>query len=162
MGIRLVKQGGRRWAVRSVTALFVGACVLSGGIPDVWAEFKPGAELPEFTLRTADGMPCALQRKRGQVVITQGTKEREPKLLVLHLFQPDCLQCQAEMKALEKLHQEFGKQGVLVAGIAHRGDADAVRPLAEQLGVAFPLAVGTGSELAKQFAAGDALAITDA
>jgi len=133
----------------------------SGGGPGARAEFKAGAELPEFSLRAADGTPFALQRRRGQVVITQDTKEREPRLLVLHLFQPDCLQCQAEMKALEKVHRQFDKKGVMVVGVAHRGDAEAVRAVAERLEVTFPLVVGTGSALAKRFAAGDALAIAD-
>jgi peroxiredoxin len=157
----LVREAVRGWAVRSVAALSVMACVLSGSHPGVRAEFKPGTELPEFTLRAADGTPFALQRKRGQVVIKEGTKEREPKLLVLHLFQPDCLQCQAEMKALEKVHQGFGPKGVLVVGVAHRGAAEAARAMTARLKVTFPVAVGTGSALAKQFAAGDALAIAD-
>lgn len=161
MGTHVIRQAVRRWARYPVAALFLAAGTLAGVVPGARAEFRVGAELPEFSLKAADGTPLALQRRQGRIAITTGTKELQPAVLVLHLFQPDCLQCQAELKALEKLHQDFGKQGLLVAGVAHRGDADAVRAVGERLKLTFPLVVGTGSPLARQFAAGDALAIAD-
>ena len=136
------------------------AAVLLGGGP-ARAEFKVGAELPEFSLKAADGTPFSLQRKQDQIVIVNGDKRIEPKAMVLHLFQPDCLQCQAQLKELEKLHQDLGAKGVLVVGVSHRGDAKAVRATADQLKVTFPLLVGTDSDLAKKFGAGDAFAIAD-
>jgi hypothetical protein len=80
---------------------------------------------------------------------------------MIHLFQPDCLQCQAQMKALQAVHQEFARQDVIVLGVSHRGDAEDVRAVEKQLKLTYPLLVGTGSDLAKQFAAGDSLAIID-
>ena len=149
-------------AVRSAAAVVVLASALLGSSQQVRAEFKVGAQLPEFSLKAAeDGATFSLQRMRDQMLVMHGERQLEPKVVVLHLFQPDCLQCQAQMKALEGLHQKFGKQGVLIIGVAHRGGAEAVRLLAKQLKVTFPLLLGTGSALAKEFAAGDSLAITD-
>jgi peroxiredoxin len=55
---------------------------------------------------------------------------------------------------LEALYKDLRKGGVLVVGIAHRGDAQAARAFAERLKLSFPVLVGTGWEIAKQFAAG--------
>jgi len=149
-------------AVRSGVAVLVVASTLLGTSQRVRAEFKVGEELPEFSLRTADDSSTfSLQRKRDRVLVARGDKQLEPRLVVLDLFQPDCLQCQVQLKVLEELHKDFGNQGVLVVGVAHRGDAEAVRASSKQLKVTFPLVVGKGSKLAKQFAAGDSFAIAD-
>ncbi|HBI43746.1 MAG TPA: hypothetical protein DDY78_12975 [Planctomycetales bacterium] len=155
------KPPGAALAARSAAAVLVAAAALAAGGTPARAEFKVGAELPEFSLKAADGTPFSLQRKQNQMGVVNGDKRTEPKALVLHLFQPDCLQCQAQLKELEKVHQEFGKKGVLVVGVSHRGDAKAVQAAADQLKVTFPLLVGTDSALAKKFGAGDAFAIAD-
>ena len=100
------------------------------------AEFTPGAVLPEFSLKASDGSTFSFSRKSSRAA---GAQSLAPKVLLVHLFQPDCLQCQAQMQALEGLHHEFANQGVLVVGIARRRDLDAVRADARQLGVTFPL-----------------------
>ncbi len=86
---------------------------------------------------------------------------RTPEVLFLHLFQPDCLQCQAEMEALQGVYEEFADRGVQVVSVAHRVDAQGVQSAADRLGVTFPLALGTGSDAARQVAAGDAMAMLD-
>jgi len=144
-------------------AVIIGtaAALLVGNQP-VRAEFKVGAELPEFSLKAGDDDAVfSLQRKQEQVIVTVGKKRLEPKVLVLHLFQPDCLQCQDQDKALQTLHEKATEKGVVVVGIAHRGDDKAVRAYAERLKLTFPLVVGTGSDLAKKLAAGDAFCIAD-
>jgi len=161
MGMFIVQRPSRGLAARFAAAGVTLAAMLLGNMETVRAEFKLKAAVPEFSLRTADGSTFSVQPKRGQVLVTHGEKQLEPKVLVLHLFQPDCLQCQAQMKELEKVYQDFSKDGLLVVGIAHRGDAEAAGAIAKQLKVTFPVLVGTGSELVKQFAAGDSLAIAD-
>jgi peroxiredoxin len=142
-----------------VWTLVIGTATFA--VPNSRAEFPVGAELPEFTLKTPDGSTLALQRQQGRLLVTHGKEQVEPKALVLHLLQPDCLQCQVQIKALEGVHEQFRKSGVFVAGITHRGDAEAARVLAGKSKVTFPLAIGTGSDIAMQFAAGDSFAITD-
>lgn len=125
------------------------------------AEFKPGTVLPEFSLNAADGSTFSLSKENGRLVARLAGETLTPKVLVVHLFQPECLLCQVQMQALEGLHHEFANKGVTVVGIAHRGDLNAVRAVARQLKVTFPLLIGTGSEVARQFAAGDTMAIAD-
>jgi peroxiredoxin len=125
------------------------------------AEFKVDDALPGTTIKDKSDVLFSLKREEGQVAITVNKDTTKPKVVVLHLFQPDCLQCQDQAKALEKLHKDTAKRGVLVVGIAHRGDDKAVRDYADRLKVSFPLVVGTGSDFVKKFAAGDAFCIAD-
>ena len=128
---------------------------------EVRADFKPGDVVPSFTLQAADGLPFSFGRRQGEVLLNQGGKSVKSRVVIIHLFQPDCLQCRAQLGALEALYQEVHSSGVMVIGVAHRGDIQQVRAVARQLGVTFPLLVGTGSQLANQFARGDTLAIVD-
>jgi hypothetical protein len=91
-----------------------------------------------------------------------GGERKRPEVLLLHFFQPDCPQCQVQMQALQKTHEQFAEKGVLTVGIAHRGDEKAVRDVGERLRLTFPLVLGTGSDAIKSMAAGDAMAIADA
>jgi hypothetical protein len=125
------------------------------------AEFTAGAVLPEFSLSSAEGSSFSLTKQGDQMRVTVDGKMLAPRILVVHLFQPDCLQCQAQLQALEELRRSLSGQELLIIGVAHRGDRSAVLAVGRQLKVTFPLLVGTGSVLAKQFAAGDTMAIAD-
>jgi peroxiredoxin len=116
--------------------------------------------LPEFSLDAAGGGALSVRREHGHLHITNG-KVSTPRVLVVHFFQPDCLQCQSEAKALQAIHQKLEGKGVRVIGIAHREDAQAARAFAQRLGVSYPLLLGTGSQVSRQLAAGDSLYITD-
>lgn len=151
----------KRTSWRRALWAFVVGISTTVAVPDLRAEFPIGAEVPNFAVKTADGSPLTLERKQGHLLVTHGTQQFEPKVLVLHLLQPDCLQCQAQIKALEGIHGQLAKSGVFIAGISHRGDAEALRLMAANSKVTFPLALGAGSVLVKQFAAGDSFAIID-
>ena len=148
--------------VRTLIAAFVVALAATafGGAAN-GAEFKAGQAIPDFSLPTPEGNLLSLKTKKGQSVITYNEKVTTPMVTIIHLFQPDCLQCQTQMQALEAVHKEFSKKGVTVIGVAHRGEAQSVRAMANRLQITFPLLIGTGSPLARQFAAGDTLAISD-
>jgi peroxiredoxin len=136
------------------------ATLMVAGIPDVQEKESP-KKLPEFTLKTADGTTFALKYDQGQVVVEKNKESSKPKPLFFHCFQSDCNLCVAEMKALEALHHEVTKQGALVVGVAHRHDEAAVRGIREKLKITYPLFLGRGSELASQFARGDASILVD-
>ncbi len=120
-----------------------------------------GTSLPEFSLKTWGGATVSLKRQEGEVRITDDRQTTKPRVLIVHYFQPDCLQCQAQAKALEATHREYVQKGASVIGIAHRGDRAAVKAFAERLKLSYPLLLGTGSQIAKDFAGGDALYIAD-
>jgi peroxiredoxin len=120
-----------------------------------------GTSMPEFSLKKAGGGALSLGREGREVHITDGEKTAKPRVVVIHFFQPDCFQCQVQMKGLEGVHQKYVQKGVSVIGIAHRGDAEAAKSLAERLKVSYPLLLGAGSSIGKDFAGGDSLYITD-
>ena len=102
-------------------------------------------------VRTGDGLR-----------VKRDNKIESPKVLAVHLLQPDCLQCRAQLEALRPLHERYASQGLLILGISHRGDEKDLAALQRELKIPFPLLLGTGSELAGKFAAGDTLGLIDA
>lgn len=147
----------RRLAITAYA--MVVALLAAGRTAD--AEIKVGKPLPELSLKTAGGQPFELRRQQDRVEVVHGGERHQPKALIVHFFQPDCPQCQAQMQALQQAHEQAAGTDVLTVGIAHRGDEKAVRALAERLKITFPLAVGTGSDAIKALAAGDTMAIAD-
>ena len=81
---------------------------------------------PEFSGATADGQRVSLDSLQGKVVI-------------LNFWATWCLECRPEMPMFERLHREFGAQGLSVVGINAREGATAVRVYAKELGLTFPL-----------------------
>lgn len=139
-----------------------GVALFAAGVGAAAAEFTVGSEVPGFSLRTADDKPFTLERIAGELRLTHDGKSEKPKLLAIHLLQPDCLQCRAQLKALEALHRRYAAQGVAVLGISHRGDRADLAALGRELRITFPLLLGTGSKVAREFAAGDTFALIDA
>ncbi len=81
---------------------------------------------PEFNGFTADGRGVSLASLSGRVVL-------------LNFWATWCLECRPEMPMFERLHREFGAQGLSVVGINAREGAAAVRVYAKELGLTFPL-----------------------
>lgn len=125
-------------------------------------EFTVGAEVPPISLKTTDGKPVEIRRADGVLTVQVGEERVQPKALVIHLLQPDCPQCRAQLQGLKPLAARFRERGVLTLGIAHRGTPETATALAKELNPGFPIALGVDSEIAKQFAAGDTLGIADA
>jgi peroxiredoxin len=121
-----------------------------------------GAEVPAIALKSADGKSVDLQRTDGAVSVQLGDERVSPKALIIHLLQPDCLQCRRQLEALKPIAKQYRDRGVITLGIAHRGTGEAVRKLVDELGLPFPVALGVASDIARQFAAGDTLGIADA
>ena len=81
---------------------------------------------PEFSGFTVEGQRVSLDSLQGKVVI-------------LNFWATWCLECRPEMPMFERLHREFGGQGLSVVGINAREGATAVRVYAKELGLTFPL-----------------------
>lgn len=137
------------------------ALILVLSVPTARAEFTVGSKVPAFSLQTPDGKNIRLELSSGEAQLTREGKSEKPKLLAIHLLQPDCLQCRAQLKALEEVHKRFSSKGLVVLGISHREDAKALAAMGKELKITFPLLVGTASEIAKKFAAGDTFGLID-
>lgn len=139
------------------------AIIVAGVLPaPALAEFTVGAEVPAISLKTTDGKTVEIRRTDGSLTAQIGEERTQPKAVVIHLLQPDCPQCRAQLQALKPLAARFRERGVLLLGIAHRGTHDEAKALVKELDPGFPIALGVDSDIAKQFAAGDTLGIADA
>jgi cytochrome c biogenesis protein CcmG/thiol:disulfide interchange protein DsbE len=82
---------------------------------------------PDFRLPDLGETPTDLEDYRGKVVL-------------LHFWATFCTPCLKELPALESLWRRYGKQGLVILGIAaDRGHADLVRKFAKTAGVTFPV-----------------------
>lgn len=83
---------------------------------------------PAYAAMRLDGGELALADLRGQVVL-------------LNAWATWCKPCREEMPELERLHQQYGNEGLRVVGVSiDRGDADAkVREFAANAGVTFTI-----------------------
>jgi peroxiredoxin len=141
--------------------LTVVAVPLLRGDLVVAAQTAAREAIPEFSLKTTAGGTFSLRREDGQIRIAHDEVDAKPRVLIVHFLQPDCLQCQSEVKTLEATHRKYAGKGASVIGIAHREDAEAARSLTHRLQVSYPILLGTGSDVARQLAGGDALYIAD-
>jgi peroxiredoxin len=96
---------------------------------------KAGTRAPEFTLPGVDGKEISLKSFRGR-----------PLLLVFS--DPDCRPCSDLMPELEAIHRKTKDLQVLVIG---RGDLQANRDKAKQLGLTFPIALQRSWEISRAY-----------
>ncbi len=122
----------QQWtAVLVVIALL--ATGLAAGIHFLGDELFPlgvGSEAPAFTLKTVDSIPSerSLAEYRGKVVL-------------VNVWATWCEPCKAEMPSIERLHQEFGAQGltVLAVSVDDPGAEQRIREYVKALGLTFQI-----------------------
>lgn len=81
---------------------------------------KPGTVAPDWTLLDASGKKVTLSQLRGKVVL-------------LDFWATWCTPCKMVMPSIQKLHEKYGKQGLVVIGInAFERGGDPVKYMKEQ------------------------------
>ena len=113
----------RRIAQAALTAPFLYCCGCAR------REIPPriGAAAPDFRLETLDKKRFYLNEQRGKVV-------------VLVFWTTTCSVCKGEMVELKELDRDLRSQGAVVAAVcADPEDLDAVRRIAEGLGLGYPV-----------------------
>lgn len=145
-------------APRGVPALATLAALLLAGTAPAQGV---GEKIPTIPFRTLAGEPASLAVADGALTLTVAGRSTTPAAVLAHFFQPDCLQCEAEARALAALHGECGGEDVVVLGLAHRGTAAAAAEFRDRLRLAYPLfRLEDGAGVAA-LAAGDATRILD-
>lgn len=93
---------------------------------------------PDFILKDAvSGQNYSLKQFRGKVV-------------VLNFFTFTCEPCKKEMPYLRQIDQEFKSQGFQMIGIGLSSTPEQLRSLAQQLGLDYPILLGT-DEVSKAY-----------
>jgi peroxiredoxin len=95
-----------------------------------------GTPAPDFTLPRLDGGELSLAAYRGRRVL-------------LVFSDPQCGPCQALMPSLEQCHRRAGEVQVLVVS---RGDGEANRAKARELGLTFPIGLQRQWEISRAYA----------
>ena len=86
---------------------------------------------PDFTLKDViSGQAYTLSQLRGKVVM-------------LNFFTFTCEPCKKEMPYLQQIGQEFKSRGFQMIGIGLASTPEQLRSLAQQLGLDYPILVGT-------------------
>lgn len=140
-----------RISICFVATLAALAAVAAGEVP-------VGKPLPALRARGPGDAEASLERRDGSLAFATGGATRQPRATVLHFFQPDCLACEAQLRALQELHVKEEPRAVLVVALGYRGSATAAFELAKKLGLGFPVLHAPD---AAEPGAGDALAIVD-
>lgn len=122
-----------RWVERIFwTALLVWLAVRlapqASALTGIGARGEPAAAL---ALQTLDGARIAPADLEGRVV-------------VLNFWATWCLPCRVEMPALQRLHERYAGDGLVIVGLATDGhDRDAVMAFLRERGITFPVGAAT-------------------
>ena len=88
-------------------------------------DYRAGTRPPDFSGPTLDARPLSLTDLRGKVI-------------VVNFWASWCMECRAEMPALEALHRQFASRGLAVIGLNVREGKQAISRYTAELGLTFP------------------------
>ena len=116
-----------RFSRCAARVLMVAVCVLALAAPS-WGAGKPA---PDFTLKDVlQGKEYSLSQLKGKVVM-------------INFFTFFCGPCRDEMPDLNKINNELKGKGLQTLGIALSSDPTQIRFLVKQLGLEYPVLIGT-------------------
>ncbi len=139
MHIKLRIHGFRLAAALVALAILTPGLQACGSGPvseSVKAELDKPA--PDFTLKDLDGNTVRLSDLRGKVVF-------------LNFWATWCPPCRAEMPDIEKVHQKYKDQDVVVLGIDLRESADTVRAFVEEGGYTWTFLLDTTGKVGSMY-----------
>lgn len=86
-----------------------------------------GVAAPDFTLTGLDGSSITLSSLRGKVVL-------------VNFWATWCPPCRQEIPSMEKLWQQFGKDGMVILAISvDKGSSDDLKAFVKETGMTFPV-----------------------
>jgi thiol-disulfide isomerase/thioredoxin len=102
------------------------------------AGYPPDTRPPGFSATTVDGHALSLESLRSRVVL-------------LNFWASWCLECRAEMPALEQLHRDYASRGLTVLAVNFREAPGTVRRYARELGLTIPLLMDPSGAITKSY-----------
>ncbi|MEJ2069276.1 MAG: TlpA disulfide reductase family protein [Syntrophobacterales bacterium] len=120
----------RRKSISGPGVLLKGLMTVLLGLTLVTAAWA-GGQAPDFKLPSVlDGKEYSLSQFRGQVVL-------------INFFTFFCGPCREEMPHLNQIYHEYKSRGFVTIGIGLSSDPTQLRFLVKQLGLDYPVLVGT-------------------
>ena len=104
------------------------------------AEFEQSPQAPGFTLSSLGGAK-------------QSLKDFQGKFVLLNFWATWCAPCIAEMPALERIHQTFKDQGLMVVSVNVDTEAALaqVRQMVEKKGISFPVLLDPTMQVTERY-----------
>ena len=102
------------------------------------AGYPPDTRPPGFSGATVDGSSLSLESLRGRVVL-------------LNFWASWCLECRAELPALERLHRDYAPRGLTVVAVNFREEPGTVRQYARELGLTMPLVLDSAGDIRQSY-----------
>lgn len=101
---------------------------------------QQGFLAPDFALKTSADETIRLSDLRGRAVL-------------VNLWATWCPPCRAEMRAIEKVYQEYRDEGftVLAVNMTNQDTLSAVMPFAQEQGLTFPILLDEKGEVANAY-----------
>lgn len=131
----------------SVTAVSLLAVLLLA-VPIAQANLSQGDKAPDFRLAGLSGKAVTLTDLQRDA---KGIKQ----VVLLDFWATWCPPCRAEVPHLQKLHEKYGKKGLVVAGISQDSDgARAVKPFAEKNKLTYTQLLDQKHEAARKYKVG--------
>jgi peroxiredoxin len=97
-----------------------------------------GQQAPDFTLATVDGTQMSLQQHQGKVIF-------------LTFWATWCIPCREEMPALQKLHETYQAQGLVVLAIDLKESPDQVKAFFDKHALFFPSLLDTNGTVFRAY-----------
>ncbi|HVN69115.1 MAG TPA: TlpA disulfide reductase family protein [Candidatus Binatia bacterium] len=99
-----------------------------------------GRPAPVFPLRDDSGASVSLDQYRGRIVL-------------MNLWASWCPPCRAEMPDLQRLANDYERDGLVVVGVNEGESADRARAFADSLRIRFPIWIDDGERYGRTYAA---------
>jgi thiol-disulfide isomerase/thioredoxin len=101
------------------------AVVMLACVAMAWAGEDQRPEFPDIVISNLEGQPCSVKDFRGVVT-------------VLNFWATWCGPCRLELPELQRLYNELGAKGFVVATINVDGPRAPIRPYFERMGLTLP------------------------
>ena len=134
----------QQWTVVGAILLFLAGSLAAAThfLRDELFPVTVGVKAPPITGKTIDGTNRV-----------KSLADYKDKIVLLNLWATWCEPCLAEMPSMEKLHREFGPQGLAIVAVSvdDPGSEQKIREFAAKLGVTFELLHDPGKETARNY-----------
>jgi len=121
-------------------SLLLSACGDQVSTTEGWIDISPrvGCRAPDFSLDTTDGSAVKLSELRGQAVF-------------ITFWDTNCMYCRYEMPRIQKMHETYSSQGLLVLGINMQESLSEVVEYAERMHVNFPMLLDRDGKVSRSY-----------
>src|SRR5262245_27421343 len=149
-----VTTGPARWRALAPSARFIAGLALAAVVASLTRADAPAltdllqalelrgyprsTQAPSLSGRTVDVRPLSTSDFRGQVIL-------------VNFWASWCVECRAEMSALEQLHREFAARGLVIIGVNAREEREIARRFGASQGLSFPLVLASTGSIAAAY-----------